>query len=152
MRRLVVAFALTAVLVGATGSAEAQGGFAPVGVILTAEQASRDATFIPGGKPYWTPTLMDVGEAETALGPYLRKAALPERAVGLVDKAGRYRKQFVGVTMSGRRILLLNAVCDASINLHDHYVIVADGGDCFFQAFYDIDTHRFVGIDVNGLG
>jgi hypothetical protein len=102
------------------------------------------------GPPFWSPSPAEIAEAEGKLSTYLTTAPNPD-ANDIPPRLDGYGRQYFGITAKGRRILVINAFCRAGErDFSRRLVIVADGGDCYFQAFYDMIGHRFAGIAVNG--
>ena len=103
---------------------------------------------------YWTPAEADVRAMEAALVPYLRD--VPEDAVGRVapdlwERLPGYTRQYVGIVEEGRRLVFANVFCDAfGTDWAVEPIVVLDGGDCFFQVRYDVETGAFSGLIVNG--
>lgn len=52
------------------------------------------------------------------------------------------------------RSLLINAFCDSYLHpdakWKQHFVVVLDGGDCFFRARYNPGTSTIDDIEING--
>lgn len=48
--------------------------------------------------------------------------------------------------------LYINALCDDYDNddLSERFIIVFDGGSCYFQAIYNFKSNEFIKLDVNG--
>lgn len=103
------------------------------------------------GAPFWAPSLQNIAAAEAKLPAYLLVAP-SEDAHDIPAKLDRYRRQYFGVSARGRKILVINAFCHAfeETRMRSHLVVVLDGGDCFFEAFYDMTTGKFIGVAVNG--
>lgn len=103
------------------------------------------------GPPYWTPSLQDIAAAEAKLSDYLLVAP-NEDAHDIPPRLDRYGRQYFGVSVRGRRILVINAFCRPfdEKRLRASLIMIADGGDCYFEAFYDMTTGKFAGISVNG--
>jgi hypothetical protein len=116
-----------------------------VGVIFRAEQGFQgDGT----EAIYWTPTREQVLAAEERLGAFLQTAA-PQ----IARRLPTYRRQYVGVLNKTQRLIYLNcftfdARTDADWGVRP--VQVEDGGDAYFQVFYDIDLGEFQDLYING--
>ncbi len=63
-----------------------------------------------------------------------------------------YTFQYQGQAVDGRRYLLVNALCsiDVNVNLHERFVVVLDGGSCYFSVKYDPSLERFYDLVING--
>lgn len=48
--------------------------------------------------------------------------------------------------------LYINALCDdyENDNLSERFIIVFDGGSCYFQAVYNFKNNEFIKLEVNG--
>jgi hypothetical protein len=104
---------------------------------------------VPGGD--WQPS----PEVMHEVGGGLRAAAEAEsaRTQHAMQPWSGYTFQFQGVTEQGRRQVLVAASCrplpeDAS----KRWLVVYDGGTCYFAAYYDPDTQRFVRVRFHGVG
>lgn len=103
---------------------------------------------------YWRPTADQIAEAEGGLAAYLAEAPNAD-AHDLPGRVDGYGRQYFGVERDGRRFLVIHAFCVADFNPADltkALVTVADGGDCFFEVYYDVRERQFVGIAINGHG
>jgi len=68
----------------------------------------------------------------------------------------KYYRQYAGVILNGRKIIYINALCEAAGNDGESYwrekfVFVYDGGKCFWNVRYDPETKIFSLLQVNGL-
>jgi hypothetical protein len=120
---------------------------------------------------FWTPSTADVLKMEAGLPAYLREQLSPtppkdRRAPRahrpalepppparppLWEKAGGYKRQYIGLVKNKRRLIWGNFFCSApSPDWRREPVGVHDGGDCYFQVLYDVDTGRFSELMVNG--
>lgn len=70
---------------------------------------------------------------------------------GIADRLGRYRRQYVGVVDGGPSALYELLRRPREIDWGSRAVVVEDGGDAFFQIFYDIEAGTFEGLSVNGV-
>jgi hypothetical protein len=106
----------------------------------------------------WAPDEAMVIEAEQALPRYLRTAAADpanasrKDAEEILARYAAYRRQYSGLTIDGRRILVVNAFCAWTGDWRRHPVLVLDGGNCFFQAWFDPAKRTFTLLSVNGVG
>jgi hypothetical protein len=97
-----------------------------------------------GATSYWTPRAADLRELE---------ADLPRSIAG-------YCRQYIGIVRGGRRLIYVNGFSAAvaseyaheKFDWHKHAVFVDDGGTGFFEADYDLKTHKFSGPYFHGLG
>jgi hypothetical protein len=102
------------------------------GVIVVSE----DGYQFVSAESYWTPDIPDIELAEAAL----------ERDQGRLD----HFRQYVGFNDSGMKIYI-NGFCDpAGIDWYSEPVLLADGGDCYFEAVYNIETDDIESFRFNG--
>ncbi|MGB6973300.1 MAG: hypothetical protein WBD67_01320 [Terracidiphilus sp.] len=66
----------------------------------------------------------------------------------------KYFRQYLAVVRAGKKLIYVNAFCSAEDlpYWHSHLVTVMDGGDCFWQAWYDPITEKFFDLSINGRG
>gem|GEM_PF-5274195 len=128
----------------------------PPRVVLPAGNLSRTAIDDHGQRaepPYWTPLPDEIAQAEAKLPVALHETWDP-RAHGIPDKLEGYGRQYFGVTISGRRTLVVNAFCANWVgsDLEAEVFKVWDGGSCYFAGYYDVADSRFTTISVNAAG
>ncbi len=129
-----------------------------VGRVIFDEALARErwAGLLPDKKAkFWTPSTADVLALEGQLPDFL--LSQPEdseaRKYDLWFKAPRYPRQYVGITRKGRRIVYANFFCFRSKSDPDWHVWpvdVDDGGACYFQVEYDVESGQFSRLSVNG--
>lgn len=125
------------------------------GWIMTAEQSSASAIYFVGNThPYngYQVSAEQIAEAEAALPAYLedQERATPRLIVQM--QAGLYERQYLGYSFEFQFLLVINAYCEVpgDYDPAEYAVVVDDGGDCFWQATYDITQERFISFSVNG--
>ena len=65
----------------------------------------------------------------------------------------RVLQQFQGVIEQGRRQVLVAASSDPlQEDASKQWLVVDDGGTCYFTAYYDPVTRRFVRVRFHGVG
>ncbi len=100
----------------------------------------------------WKPDFTVLSELETALKPAVTTAS---KNRGRVPDWGTYTFQYQGRSpISGKRYIYVNAFCDGPQNhpdLQKIWVLVMDGGACFFSAKYEPESKRLFDIEVNGV-
>jgi hypothetical protein len=129
----------------------------PMRIVFTQEESERQAGRatvygeMPG--PYWTPSESQVLELEQRLPDFLKSSKEP-RANLIPSKLGKYKRQYYGFTAHGKKHIFLNAFCSSVFYPSDywksHFVLVMDGGECYFQAIYDPAEKQFTSVWVNG--
>jgi hypothetical protein len=104
----------------------------------------------------WEPTVADIEGLEANL---LQIPALSENARGSIrhiDKPKGYFRQYVAVVQRGKKWIFVNAFCGFGMGNSDgwrkHLEIADDGGECYWQAWYDPATQRFSNLMINGVG
>jgi hypothetical protein len=105
------------------------------GVVLP-EGAAPDLIQGSGIEPagYWSPHQEDLVAAEDALA----------------DQSHGYR-QYAGFIEDGERKIYINAFCDdPGMDWKRNVVFVMDGGACYWQAVYNVDTGEVEMLIVNG--
>jgi hypothetical protein len=67
---------------------------------------------------------------------------------------GEYKFQFQGRHSHSRRYIFISALCSAydMRDLTKEFVVVLDGGACFFEVKYDPQSQRFYDLTVHGEG
>jgi hypothetical protein len=96
---------------------------------------------------YWTPTVEDVVRAEPYIASYL-SAKVPE----LAAKYSTYIRQYTGFQLDGRKRIFVHFLCWAPTapGWRCSAVVIDDGGDCYFQLEYDVESHECSKLWVNG--
>ncbi len=96
------------------------------------------------------PTEADVVALEAALPAFLQtNSQVKTEQIG--EQLSAYRRQYLGLERAGKRLVFANFFCNAKgADWKETAVVVDDGGDCYFQATYNVDTDRFISLRVNG--
>lgn len=68
----------------------------------------------------------------------------------IVERLPSYTVQYRGEIENGKRVIAVNAMCTPLENWQTRWIMVLDGGDCFFQVQYDADAGSFFDLSVNG--
>lgn len=123
------------------------------GVIFTAastEQMRLDLMIGEKTEGYWTPGRDDVLVFEQRLEPYLQQAA-PQTYPGPLRELNVYQRQYVGILVNGQRVIFANFFCNAyDTDWQREFVFVLDGGSCYFEVKYDIETGEFYDLSIHG--
>ena len=103
---------------------------------------------------YWTPGLADIDKLEIELPKYLMTHG-DKAGSEIYSKLAEYKRQYLGYASSdGVRHILINAFCDVywkkGTLWQSTVVLVFDGGSCFFQVRYNVSTHQFEKLEING--
>jgi hypothetical protein len=97
------------------------------------------------------PNEAEVAEAEAALPVFI--ADHPNATERIIEElnTGFYERQYLGFTTPEGAILVINAYCGEPFGDPSTTVeIVSDGGDCYWQAIYDLTAGEFTNLSVNG--
>lgn len=102
---------------------------------------------------YWTPTEKDVLVVENEVGFFLQENSdafrLQESPVW--ERLDEYNRQYLGIILGEKKIIYANFFCSQiDFDWRKDFVFVMDGGSCFFQFKYDVDTGEFFDLQVNG--
>lgn len=144
----------------------------------TAPSAGRDGTVDPGrvvtGRGYrgvildpdawykdkeaddwFTPTEDEIARLEAGLASSLSAADQKGRGARVIRELADYRRQYVGMVVDGQRVVAITAFCKAEDDFFTEkwetsMIVVADGGDCFWNAKTDLTTGEVVRFSVNG--
>jgi hypothetical protein len=99
---------------------------------------------------YWTPSRDDVLAFEEGIGPYLQQAA-PQTGPGSLSDLNEYRRQYVGIVANGQRVIFAVFFCnDHDTDWQHKIVFVIDGGSCYFEVKYDVQTGEFYDLSIHG--
>lgn len=123
-------------------------------VIITQEQAEEMGlgSWLVESAGFWTPSESDILILEESIAVYLSENSFlffGEPPEG--EQLAAYQRQFIGIEHDGSRIIYGNYFCrNMGIDWRDVIVSVEDGGDCYFQVKYDVDSGMFTMLMVNG--
>jgi hypothetical protein len=125
-------------------------------VIFTGENAAGQGLgyeFNDDPEAYWTPSQAEVAALEAGLVDYLQRE-LSEGMWGyrVWERLPEYGRQYFGLVFEGERLIFANYFCNTSddMNWQEQYVLVMDGGDCFFRLLYNPQTGEYSNLIVNG--
>ena len=122
------------------------------GVVISAADAPRFYQGATGSKVEgWSPDEAEVRALERKLPGFLKDSA-PKRSADLHEKVRNYRRQYLGVVKEGTKLVYINAFCRAEATWDKDIVSVDDGGDCYFQVYWNPATGAFSELSVNGEG
>ncbi|HKU52107.1 MAG TPA: hypothetical protein VJQ25_06555 [Nitrospira sp.] len=103
---------------------------------------------------YWTPSEDNVLALENGLGSYLEQSnseSFNQQPLPIWERLDEYNRQYIGILLDNKKVIYANYFCDSSqIDWRKDFVFVMDGGDCFFQFKYDVDSAEFFDLQVNG--
>jgi len=101
----------------------------------------------------WVPTVEEVRTLEKQLVTYLpqQQHAFDGSKTPIAERLPTYKRQYWGVLKNEKKVIFTNFFCNV---LHydwtNQEVVVEDGGDCYFQIRYDVETGTFFDLHVNG--
>lgn len=102
---------------------------------------------------WYAPTDTEIAAVESHLVESLKATSAHDR-LQVIGRLTEYQRQYSGQVRNGRRVLVINAACDASITGEPQWrvqqVVVADGGSCFWNAVIDTTDFHAVVFQVNG--
>lgn len=123
----------------------------PIRVIMP-ETNKISGLFVPEGAGKWTPSSEQVQELERRLPNEL--ASSKELSSSALSRLASYGRQYLGTDKDRRKRIFVNAFCSdggmAKETLRITLLSVFDGGECYFQIFYDPVTKKFEELTVNG--
>jgi hypothetical protein len=103
----------------------------------------------------WEPSMADIYKLEASLRQVssLKATNWPADSDIRIDHPEQYFRQYVGVTRKGKKLIYVNAFCDAIPISYwrETLVRIMDGGTCCWQAFYDPTVGRFTALTINGV-
>lgn len=102
---------------------------------------------------YWIPTREDALAIQDGAAAFLQSNAdrFHSQGTPVWEQLDEYMVQFLGILLDNRRIVYANYFCtDTGQNWRKEFILVMDGGKCFFQFMYDADTGEFFHLRVNG--
>jgi hypothetical protein len=151
---------LTFAAIGQQGSSNKHVDFAGIvvhgngfeGVIFPAERRVLSYGTGADKMQYWTPSKAEVSEAESKLLAFLQQAKLGNHEKDRILKNIKsYKRQYVGIFTGGKKELFINFFCESfQEEWTKRFLIVEDGGACFFRVNFSMGTKTFHGLEVNG--
>lgn len=99
-----------------------------------------------------TPDSDDVMALENKLPAYLRENANQfSDAPYPWDSFDKYQRQYVSYEENGKEMIYGNFFCDSSdLDWTVNFIEIEDGGECYFQIRYDVESGTFTELRVNG--
>jgi len=123
-------------------------------VIFTKSQAKRMgvASWPVERDDYWTPSADDILKLEEKIAEYLsQNSNLLYRQPPVWERLDEYQRQYIGLELGGKQIIFGNFFCTSGrVNWREELVFMLDGGDCYFQVEYDVESGSFIMLMVNG--
>lgn len=98
----------------------------------------------------FVPTEAEVAEAEGSLIAYLQTRTMAQES-GLLDSIADHERQYFGFETTTGRLLIVNGFCDrVGYDPATEVIAVEDGGSCFWQGRYNLDTATWESVSING--
>lgn len=126
-------------------------------VAFSPENAQADEMLgwlFPGNAEYWSPTEADVRTVEDGLPAYLQEneSAFYMTETLIWERLDEYNRQYIGIVLDGRKVIYASFLCQGGANTEwkESFVLVADGGACYFQFKYVPSTGEYYDLSVNG--
>jgi hypothetical protein len=122
------------------------------GVVLPVKEVNQAGLTLGGEMKLdgvWLPSASDVAAFESGLVAHMTKAVSAEHK-DLPARLKGYKRQWFGVTAAGKKLVYANFFCDAEPGWEQYAVMVDDGGDCYFQLFYDVTSRQYLNLMING--
>jgi hypothetical protein len=131
------------------------------GVIFSAEAAQeRGLDFLVAlhTTQFWTPSVAQVTALEVQVLPFLRTDERLNDGIGwrrtrpLEEALPDFTRQYLGYQNdNGDELIYASYLCNAPLDeLTEHWAVVMDGGDCYFQVHYNVTTETYESLSVNG--
>lgn len=99
----------------------------------------------------WQPSQADLATLEAALPQISGMKAQPHdpRHIAYPD---RYFLQFLPIIQQGKKQIFVSAFCNAPSGgeWRTHLYVVVDGGECYWQVYYDPASGKFSNLFING--
>ncbi len=115
--------------------------------LLVAALAAGSWTAVPGGA--WKPAEQTLEAIHSGLKPFVQKSAADQNKI--LAEWSKYTFQFQGQEKDGRKFVHINAYCIAPPEYAEkRFVIVLDGGTCFFNVKFDPATHMYFELQFHG--
>jgi hypothetical protein len=124
------------------------------GVIFTQQHAEALNRILGDNRisGYWMPSQADVISLETGLYNYLESVSnLFPQGPPTEERLSEYRRQYLGIIEEGRHVIYANYFCDvANQDWENQFIMVQDGGSCFFQLKFEVGASRYYDLQING--
>jgi len=101
---------------------------------------------------FWTPSVEDIFKCEENVAEYLSQNSYAFHYQPPVwERLDEYQRQYIGLERSGEKIIYGNFFCDnGDEGWRQEFVFAIDGGECYFQVEYDVESGLFTKLRING--
>jgi hypothetical protein len=124
-------------------------------VIITKNQSEKTgmASWLVNRDSFWTPSAEDILQLEESLTEYLSQNSIYFiQQPPVWERLDEYHRQYVGLERGGKKIIYGNFFCDSmGLDWRETFIVVIDGGECYFQIEYDVEDMIFIMLMVNGV-
>lgn len=123
------------------------------GAIFSAEKTAVFISWLgESADDFWTPTVEEVAAFEAGLPSYLQTVDIPYRDTQpILERLPAYTRQYFGLVRGDEQLIYGNFFCDTwEMDWGETAVVVMDGGDCYFQVTYDVNTGEYTSLWING--
>lgn len=98
----------------------------------------------------WTPVKSDIRELESRIEAAAASSRSPSHGPKPESLQG-YVRQYGGIIEGGERKIYVNGLCQVDDDSWmSRPMIVLDGGNCYFEAIYNVEDHTFERFQFNG--
>lgn len=110
------------------------------------------ASWLVESDELWTPTEDEILRLEGEIAGYLsQNSNLFYHQPPVWQRLDEYQRQYIGFERGGAQFIYGNYFCNnLGIKWREELVIVEDGGECYFQVEYDVESGLFIELRVNG--
>ena len=121
-------------------------------VIFSAQSAEEQNLAVLVNTPvkgYWSPSEFEINSMFVTLVKYLQFTG-EDQIIGALDN---YRHQHFGYISEDKQYIYNNYFCDnfdTDIDWRTNFISVDDGGNCFFQAIFDVAEQEIISLTING--
>jgi len=124
-------------------------------MIVTKKQADETgmASWLVRSDGFWIPSADEIIKLEEDLTGYLsQNSSYFFSQPPAWERLDEYQRQYVGLERESKQIIYGNFFCDnLGLDWQETFVVVDDGGDCYFQVEYDMESGLFIMLMVNGV-
>jgi hypothetical protein len=132
---------------------EVGGSEAVIFTAANAEEQGAELWFGFDAEDYWTPDEAEIIALEEGLEAFLREEA-GDTYPRLSEELPSYKRQYFGIVNEGAREIFGVFFCASYYEYFDNWdkslAAVNDGGDCFFELRYNVETGTLHGLSVHG--
>jgi hypothetical protein len=99
----------------------------------------------------WQPSQGELATLEAALPRISEMLGQPHDHRHVADP-DRYFLQYLPIVRQGKKEIFVSAFCDAPTGgkWRSHLYVVVDGGECYWQVYYDSASGKFSNLTING--